>query len=59
MSLEKHYRWLMIGGGVTIVLAIASYFYGDEEAPLIVIITAAGMAVASWAKSGWDNRPRP
>jgi len=59
MSLEKHYRWLMIGGVVTIVLATASYHYGDDAAPLIVVITIAAMALASWAKAGWDNRPRP
>jgi uncharacterized membrane protein len=51
MSLEKHYRWLMIGGSITIVLAVASYHYGDDAAPLIVVITIAGMALASWAKS--------
>lgn len=59
MSLEKHYRVLMTIGAVTVILAIAGTVLGDSAAPLIGVIAAAVMAVASWAKKGWDDRPKP
>ena len=59
MSLNKHYRVVMILGAVAIVLGIGGTIYGDSGGPLIVVIAAAAMALATWGKHGWDNRPRP
>jgi hypothetical protein len=59
MSLEKHYRVIMLLGGGTIALAVVGTVLGDSGAPLLGVIAAAVMAVASWAKKGWDDRPKP
>jgi uncharacterized membrane protein YjjP (DUF1212 family) len=58
MSLETHFRWLVGIGIVGIALSIASYMHGDKDALLIAVIAVAALAVAWWAKAGWDNRPR-